>query len=490
MPLGTAYDFFGPGLGVFVLTPNQLNSPTGQPVQVDANFLNQAVNLTPLVQSVDLRIGIGTYMQGEIVIAPPFETALKLIESPLMDYGNVLLVQFGYGETGHVSAPFALFTNNFPDVELDPARSTITFKVQGFFSNSARKATDKVWDFNLYAPNYALGVVQEIARSHHVEVAFARQQTTSEIIGGASAFTPPDLSMAPPPFLTSPALWQGQKILQIESDQDFLNRILAPSNASVVIDTNKLCVLDFKEALASTPVCTFRMFGDVDTGNGVFPVINFGIRGNWWFQHPEMVGLEVREGKNPNTRRANPAQFYDATLDPLLAFLGDTTAASETALPTQVLVFPDGSTTQISVAYAPNEAGHRHYQSTRDPFKGRAERRAREGTLDLSGFKGTLKTFGLPYLFPMTNVAVEGVGRFAGLYQVYTIQHRIDATGFFTTLGIRRNAVADGAFLDGSNGVEVPGNSKVPPFKSLSDLNAVVQGQSQNLFSGLPGFGG
>lgn len=490
MPLGTAYDFFGPGLGVFVLTPNQLNSgQAAQPIQIDADFLDQAVNLTPLVQSVNLRIGVGTYMQGEIVIAPPFETALKLIESRLMDYGNVVLAQFGYGETGHVSAPFALFVNNYPDVELDPARSTITFKVQGFFSNSARKATDKVWDFDLYAPNYALGVLLEIAKSHNVNVSFARQQTTSELIGGASSFIPPDLSMAPPPFLTSPQLWQGKKILQVESDQDFLNRILAPANASVIIDANKLYVLDFKESLASTPVATFRMFGDVDTSNGVFPIINFGIRGSWWFQHPAVVGLEIREGRNPSTKISAPATSYDVISDPLWESLGDTTAATRTALATKVLVFPDGTITQIAVDYGPDEAGHRHFQSPRDPFRGRAERRARDGSLDLSGFKGTLKTFGLPYLFPMTNVAVEGVGRFSGLYQVYTIEHRIDSSGFFTTLGIRRNAVADGAALDGSNGTPVPGNSKIPPFKSLSDLNAVVQGQSQNLLAGFPGFG-
>lgn len=456
-------DYFGPAFHVRMLPRTD-----GAPVQIEEALPNdelgrsgQGADLTDYVTSLKVTVVIGGYSSCEIVLSFPYDFALAVFNRDTLNFGNVLAVRFGYPESAIESKTF-YFTNSLPGVQFGAPRTTVTLKGQALGAEAGRREAYTTWDVH-QRPRKALTVIEEIAADHNLQVVTDEQ-------GDPSAGADPN---GFPDGLVDPTRWK-QPIMQMGTDREFIELLLRAGDARMTIENNKVKVQSATGSIAKRPVFLLRLYGQVNTAEGIFPMEQFNSDANLFFRSSSSIESQKAQGVNPRNRVVPPLLPNQPQANSDYVFAGNSYPGSPQLLNDIAQIIQDSTdpnsafsqqqaTAFPSLNRTRNQTGKRFFKVWEDAKEGIEDDYVFESTFMINA---EIVTPGNPLFQPLQMIAVEGVGKFSGLYQIYEVLHTIEK-GYKTTLKVRSNswgssqqAFSSFAVLDGDTG-ELRANTHV-----------------------------
>ena len=443
-------DFFGPSYEVRIV-PRASSSGDVSIAEIVAADSSEAIGglsgkLTSYVTSVSVTLQGGGYAGCEVTFNPPYEVAMEIFnKTQLLNFGNLMTIKLGYPETNDVTKRFVFMINN-PSVQLGIPNTQITVVGMPLGEGMARTVGARTWRFEDYKPDYALGVVDAIAKKNGMN-----------LVTGDEGEGLTDQSRDKFPInLRDGSLWRTSIDQCGESDITFLRRLCHNSCCDFRIDGNNIIVLDFIETVLTPPVCMFRFFGQVDSARAIFPMETFDTDASQLWPG-ETTASETNGRMNQDKQESQPipidpqtetdchaalgkakaAHLSKLTKDAVRAVLLDPSVGPSTGFSISSLnTFASGSLAQQLVSpiarLSDKDTGKRWPKPPNDVYP--ISELSRSARASIRTINATLTTPGNPHLYPFQNVLVEGVGRFSGVYRIDKIEHKFDSGGFRTTL--------------------------------------------------------
>jgi len=374
----------------------------------------------PIVESINIEIGMGLMGKIGIEISAPYDLGLALLQSRLFTIGSIIEVQIGYPKISRFIPWFSAMQSK-PTINLSQEEglsATLNGEAGAF-------ASMRVSSSETYDGSYA-DIITEIANQD------SNQWTLS----------------LPARIGTDDALYTSrQGVSQGNSpDWPFIMRLCRLANCDAYIaqdpqqaGRNRIVVLRRSESMAGTPRFTFVSRGRSDFVN-TFPLLEFE-------STAEQVWLP-----------SNYGEVTAAAIDPRTGAIISTTATPEQSgtprgpgdsgaggSPTRV----DGTTVALA--------------STRRDERGTGERlspsprasatpqevvasRSEEGQQG-GGLNANMTSFGLPELLPGEVIRIAGAGIFDGNYGVETVQHAANAEEWTMNVKLLSNSLFNGENL-------------------------------------------
>lgn len=350
----------------------------------------------PIVESVQVEIGMGLIGKVNVEIAAPFDLGLKLLESSLFAIGSVLDVQIGYPRIGKFMPWFSTMTSK-PSINLNPDDGlTATLNGEG-----GAFAADRGSSSETFTGSYE-SIVREIAAQESNRWNLDIPSSTGE---------------DDPLYVERGEVSQANR-----TDWMFVQHIcrLANYDAWITPDpefrgANLLRLRRRADSMAGKPRYTFIARGQCDFINS-FPILSFESSAEGVWLPPG--SREVRAADvNIITRDASEVVVRPEDTDvPTLP--GDTTSGegAEEADGTVVATEPiprdaRGTGRRVIVpSHAPEEAA--------EALNSMVTEARQHG-----GLNATFSSIGLPDLFPGEAIAMAGLGIFSGNYIVESVSH-------------------------------------------------------------------
>lgn len=424
---GANLDFMGPAFFVRIYGPSSNNIQVIDPQSILLDDPT-AFDATRFVTSLEMEFKTGGFSFATVEIAPPIQDALELLDSPYIADGNIMLIQFGYPESGDTTDVFALRTTPAA-IKFNGTRASITFFANGdFHFDSVRRVADKEWLPG--NPGTAFGIANQIAQKYGWKVAFAPTQ-----------LNPSSDPVIIPPQLMDPI---NQPLHQVESDFDFLETLLMSKNCVLGVETSTrtLIIQDFDAINDSTPILKLGLWGQMDIPNRVYPLKSFDVDPQIYFQAPQGIRARVRTGPDQVTGAKAPVVNIDSKTNPQNVPAQNGVANGVDSMTGKETTTPEGPTVAAPPPYGPGELGKNYYKPARDAFKSVVDLLAKDSTY-FSGIQGVAKTIGNPLLRIDQLLVIDGLGdNFSGPWKINRLVHQINSSGFETSMDLLKSSVS------------------------------------------------
>jgi|GEM_PF-6056687 len=375
-----------------------------------------ALDGLPCVESVDIETAIGMNSKITISIAMPYDIGIRVLESNLLQIGNVIECQIGYPRIGRFM-PWVSAMAGKPEVRINPDEGlTATLNGEGGAFIALRGSRSVEYQNKSY-----VDIVREILS----------QEGYAHI------------SFAPPPSTGSDdELYRVRERVsqQNQSDWFFLQYLLRSANCDAWIEPSRdregqqvLRCVRRSEILGATPRFGLVMRGRVDFET-YFPLFEFESpsEGVWM---PGAATSVRTGGINPD----------DLSVTDLVSMREDSTIpATGEAAPGE----GGGQVEDTDVRLAhPTEgptAGEHLYVSERDP-RGQeavAEAHQTEAAARGGGIQANVSTIGIPDLFPGELVSIHNLGIFDAVYLVHKVTHSCSSSEWSMAMDLLNNATS------------------------------------------------
>ena len=351
-------------------------------------------NDIPVVESVQIDIGMGLIGKITVEIATTYDLGLQLLQSSLFAIGSVLEVQIGYPRIGKFTPWFAAMAAK-PSISINPDDGlTATLNCEGGAFAAARSASGRT-----YSGTYR-SIIEEIA---------SREENRWNL----------DI---PTPGADDPLIVERGSVSQgNRTDWMFVQYICRMSNydcwiTSVDTGLNVLRLRRREDHMAGVPRRTFVCRGQCDFINS-FPILTFesSAEGVWLPQgarQARSTDIDIR------TRRGGDSDTVVRVEDTNVPVLpGDTTTGDGSEVSEGVVISVEASerdsrdgTRVVHPAHSP--------ERTSEVLTSMVTERRQHG-----GLNATFSTIGIPDLYPGEAVKLVGLGIFNGNYVVESISH-------------------------------------------------------------------
>lgn len=372
----------------------------------------------PIVESVQVDIGMGLIGKVNVEIAATYDLGLKLLQSALFAVGSVIDVQIGYPRIGKFLPWFSTMTSK-PSIQINPDDGlTATLNGEGGAFAAARGGSSET-----FTGTYA-SIIETIAG-----------QDSNRW----------NLDIPPPPkegagddplYVERESVSQGNR-----TDWMFVQYICRMANYDAWImpdpevrGANLLRLRRRSEAMAGTPRYTFVTRGQCDFIN-TFPVLTFesSAEGVWLppgSRDARAVDVNIVTRETPPETVVRPEETDVPTLP------GDTTTGDGAE---------EADGTVIATEPVPRDArgaGRRVVVPSHGPQSAIEVLRsmATEGRQH-GGLNATFSTIGIPDLFPGEAVKLVGLGIFSGNYVVESVSHSAAAGDWTMTVKLLGDGV-------------------------------------------------
>lgn len=507
------FDFFGYDMNVVFLTPDEqgivgIEPPNtltllGQQAHIRNDRFDPALLLLrDCMESMSVEVPASGIPLIEIVLTPPMEIAMRILNSTLLNVGNIIAVKFGYpGQTAQVTDWVAAFLLA-PQVSFGvPIRFTL--RAQGLGMGLSRTTPSCRWQ-NGNRLEYLMAALHP----YKLEVELEGSLKTS--VGRAKTVVTPD-SLPFGPLTEAEVIQERIKRIgltqvkttepeafrlvqphncdQNQSDADFVQRMLDESGVISRWENHKLVITRLRDKLAQPPIVGFRWYGQAVTNPSTagqispderLPIISFDSDVTAGFTGPSAVMMQM-EGVDPHTYKWKDAAIQhedrpgvgkvansgdDPKTPKLTEFVVNRKSYRGEVKPIPLGVLAVAGENEASVQplrklIPEKEECPMRVQLPRgggvgaDGKEGHATHHSQELNSMYSNFTAVLKTIGMPRLPVMSIIFVEGIGRYSGNYYVQKIEHTLDSSGFKSTLhlirtGTDRPAASGSESLKGS----------------------------------------
>lgn len=354
----------------------------------------------PIVESVQVDIGMGLIGKVTVEIAATYDLGLKLLESALFAIGSVLDVQIGYPRISKFLPWFSTMTSK-PSISINPDDGlTATLNGEGGAFAAARGGSSET-----FTGTYA-----------SIITAIANQESNQW-----------NLDIPPPPkegsgedplYVERESISQGNR-----TDWMFVQYLCRMANCDCWISpdpevrgANLLRVRRRADSMEGKPRYTFVSRGQCDFINR-FPILSFETSAEGVWLPPGSRGNTIAD-VNIRTRTVDPEETVRPEDTDVPVLPGDTTTGDGAE---EV----DG--TVIAAEPVPRDArgvGRRIVHPRHSPESALEvlRRMATEGRQH-GGLNASFTTIGIPDLFPGEAVKLVGLGIFSGNYVVESVAH-------------------------------------------------------------------
>lgn len=472
---GKSMDFFGPSFQVVIIPSDALTKDT---VTISADALDAAAagksvfnslanRFAQYVTSISITQVLGGSTSCSVVFSPPYELAIDIMnKTEVIQHQNILLVKLGYPETNDATKTFVFRTEN-PSIQFGRPTIQITIAGTPLTTEMSRNVAAYSWSMATL-PQSALGIIKSIAEDYGLNV--VTEDKDGIVSSNLAKF---------PSGLTSSNIWPDT-IDQAEDDYTLIRRLCKAGNASFRIDGTDLVIMDHQKVLLDEAVCLFRFYGQVDIAERIWPMESFSIDSSTLGFLGINTNSRVNKGISNDKEVPDKArEFSTVTEADFHAALGEFApkmTAPEAKSSNAVQATLDGSEgglqakvdpgsvagsqqeTTSTVIPAPLQSvarrhiGKEHYQAGDTKYPNKPEAESADSATGI--VQADLVTPGNPYVFPLQLIAVDGVGRFNGTYQVYEVSHQYDQGAWKTTLKVRSSSFGSNS-LSGSKFFQV-----------------------------------
>lgn len=419
------------------------------------NFRNFVTKLTVTVPA------LGVAML-ELVMEPPFEEAIQIVDNKLMQWNSLVVVEFGWSGSGRQNTIISdkhFFVISQPKLEMKGTDITITVTGVDPYSYSSQKRetrtvfrrTEASPDGTTYSTD--LMILETIARKNKMRL------NTSLAPEGA-----PIRQQKPIDENDAKAIEQNEK------DYLFFRRICDMNRCDYFVVGDTIFIVDHNIARVQKAAFRFVFWNAPRDANDV-PMLSFSTQALPSLFCPaeskEVVCKSADEDKQSvATTRNNPSEMSDNEA------MGERGAGGTAEA--------DGKTFQISSdtalipnpRFAENETGRMMSCPSGQPNRDEYAKRVVRDANSLANRNAEATVPGCPRLVPSMIVRVDGVGRvFSGAYLVLKVVHTLTTDGFesVVTLICEASTGDDVAgrgqrpITGGNNPEQAPGGDRVEP---------------------------
>lgn len=361
--------------------------------------------------------------KATLVMTPPYEDALRIVDSGAIDFGTVMEVQWGYMNpqgARPIISDKGLFSIVEPSVSLG-VQTTITLSGYDLLSSSAGSIERRcAWPRGLYPSDFE--IIRQILKIHGRELDMRELHVNSLLL------------------MNRP----GKHMVQNTSDEIFVKTLLLQNNARLVPnDSGGFVVYDVTERESAPITYRLLMFGQPGGAGSVAGVVDIPMIS---YQSNSIMSLFAGKGSrgvrsvthDPNTNSASNNQKVPKIR----------TEQQTVASPTPksgAFEKQDASTNVGDRKVAPFkklESGPTKncasgYFVTYPASAPNNDKEEEQRVIELERTANTHADVvipGHPTILPLMNVKVEGVGqKFGGIYRVMEVTHEIGA-GYTTKL--------------------------------------------------------
>lgn len=370
----------------------------------------------PCVESVEIETALGLNSKITVSLATPYDIGLRVLESRLLQIGNVIECQIGYPRLGRFM-PWVSAMSSKPDVRITPDEGlTATLNGEGGAFIALRGSRSVEYQNKSY-----VDIVREIlSQDGYAHMTFDPPAATG----------------------SEDELYRVRERVsqQNQSDWFFIQYMLRSANCDAWIEPSReregqqvLRCVRRREILGATPRFGFVMRGRVDFET-YFPMFEFESpsEGIWM---PGAATSVRTGGVNPD----------DLSVTELIGRREESTvpATGEAAGGESGGRVED---TDVRLAHPTDgpTAGEHIYVSERDPRGQLAviEAHQTEAAARGGGIHATITSFGIPDLFPGELVSIHNLGIFDAVYLAHKVTHRTAPGDWTMTLELLNNATS------------------------------------------------
>jgi hypothetical protein len=354
----------------------------------------------PIVESVEVEIGIGLIGKVSVQISAPYELGLQLLNSSLFAIGSVIDVQIGYPRIAKFMPWFSTMASK-PSIELSPDEGlTATLNGEGGAFAAARTTSSET-----FSGSYA-SIIQQIAdqdsNKWHLKLPKGEDGDESDSL-----------------YRSRENVSQGNR-----TDWMFVQHLCRLANCDAFIrphdevrGANTLQINRRSEEMRGEPRYTFVARGRSDFIN-TFPMLTFESSAEGVWLPPG--ARETRAADINIVTRETPPETVVRPEDTGVAGMpGETGVGEGVSEEEGTVVAVEGSTRDErgnpgTRVHAPQHAP----ESPEEVLQSLVTEARQRGGLNV-----TISSIGIPDLFPGEVIALSGVGIFDGNYGIESISH-------------------------------------------------------------------
>lgn len=360
-----------------------------------------------VMTSLEVEVNLGMSHKISANLELPYQEGLSIIESTLFDISNVLMVRFGYSQTGFMSPWIA-------GVMLDPSVSigdtwSVTLQAQGAGAIALARSATKGWS------GTRLSIIQEISGRFNWMIDI--DSTTSRLT------EPVNVTQA------------GETYFLL------LSSLIHDAGYNFWIGSNAYGVATLflrSRENPSQPTRAFVKFGQIDRSKNQYPILEFSSESSA-FQVTGDAGLKAVWMDDDG----NVVTYTGTESGSALPHSGEGSAVggkedavhAETGLQLDQLVlsYEQGDCMFLPALWAGPSQMEKATQARHDEI------------MTLSGRQASVSTIGIPNMLPGELVTIYGCSkRYDGNYGVMSVKHTVGDDGFMTSFEARRDAFARG----------------------------------------------
>lgn len=427
-------DLYGGSANIFFVDKNNVSRSVSQILFGVGNVGKQ--QFPNLVESIRVKTSIASFTEVEVVFAPPFEQAVRLIQSGLLGLGfqtgkkgtfsedvnstaasaksfgfNQIAVQLFYGGK---KTPLYKAILMAPELDINPSSITIMTKGISLLFQSTKESDKKVIE-----DKTRKSIIESFAESLKDKVEIKFQDGDSKCADAMSKIES---------LNQTETNWRSIKEILQKTNCEILDTgTKSPSGKPTFVIMSK----DFSRKIKKN-IVTLRLRGQINPNKNIYPILDMKTTVNNYLLG-QTLGVQ-----------STPFDPMDKKLkDPTKEQIGlDTKKKFTDSIPSS-----DGS--MSGGASDPEMKKRAPIMSISNSLKENLEGLLQEFTD--SPFQYTVKTIGIMDLLPgrPINVEIAGAKLLSGIYDLYSVEHTFSSSGVETSLTLARTGGLGSIFAAG-----------------------------------------
>ncbi len=443
--------------------------------------------------ATDLSVGgISTEsFRATLTLQPPFDDAIKLIDSEAIIFGSLMEIQWGYLNSGGgepILSSKGLFQITEPNLRFGQ-QCVITISGQDMLSSlGGSLESRRVWERykDLGGVNEILSDLGEVSRIDEGKKVY---NTDLEVLTKLAEKISPSIELDSSQITSTSKLRlkkTGDPLVQTTTDIRFFRRVCEMNDVSYVVDFNTIILKDMTQADLAKPSYRLLWFRQPKNATDI-PMISFesnsipalfapqGSRGFVTVAH-NLDDDEVDSSHNNQEDEGGQA--------------GNTRklGTGENSLGGQPSVTTTGGDVKRSKSDSAGESvastGKHRTVPDQSPNKDQERKNVVRRMRRLANTRANVTIPGHPAITPTMIVTVEGVGKkFGGTYRVLEVTHSLGTSGYVTNLELLRGTTSGD---EGSSDPSAKGavNTNVEAKSKSGSDTAPTKGESSSGFVG------
>jgi hypothetical protein len=395
----------------------------------------------PVVESLDIELNLGLNGKLTVQVAAPYDLGLRMLDSTLFKIGNVIEAQLGYPRSGRFTPWFSAMAAQ-PAIRISPDDGLVaTLNGEGGAFASLRSSSNQVYENQSYRQ-----VIQAVADRHRWTTSFPEEDRETALDRNR------------------------ERVSQAGySDWGYINQLCRQANVDIYmgpdpeeLGRSRLFVRRRREDHEAVPRRSYVMRRQIDMIS-VFPILDYETDslGVWLPRSAESVSTGDIVPEDRTIQRETVS-----ALTTELAVLNEVSMSG-----TGSAVIGDHLAQAFAIRRSQLDTGEHLPLSARDPSRRPTE--VAQAHRDEGAMRGSLNatvtTFGVPEQLPGELVAIRGVGRLDGTFQVHGLVHRAMPGEWTMTLTCMNNGTATDLIAN-FFAVQPPStNREEPPEATVND---------------------